>query len=714
MKQMKTFWSLIVASLITGTVNARLRSMQEVPTLAPSVAASFAIPSTEATSNSPVLAATASTTKPVCNLDFGISDSSFNEFAYPPIEILNANGDQVVFSFSQTWVNSALCQVAVDYSSESKNGDMVCDVQNAVAPGEVGVYRATCVNDIATITVYAQDETFQPNGNADTVPERCAPLQAGTGTIMHTIQIPCRVEPECCSPAPTCASTTKQKVIGMPETFGNGNVDGWLFGASAKENGRTCLVPGTETAKTFAVPSTADSVTIAFKALELESRSEMVLRIEDTLIDLDAVYDDGTEDNLEGYAGDVFVQSTPISDKINQVTVNIPSGWYAKTGRLTFGFAASTVGIDDFIMTADCSGGDSTESGAPSAASSPSHAPTSKVVDEPPSLAPTYAPTLTTVACSDDIEFLEGSLSDFEASPIQVLEYSSNGSQIVFSASQTLSDQPLCHMAVDYTNANGGDVTCNVLSPVPPGEFGVYSAQCIDGYADVTLYAQDGSLNGSNPSIPSRCSGLASNDDESHTQSFVTRIPCQANPYCPSSTSDSDAAAASICRNHPNSQQLVMKERFEAFSDWLYGEQRSYNGKNYLAPSGSETSKTYVVPREALALKVCFTIYDHPLSSSSSSSVHPWQFRVNDYGLEVGNTNATGFFGNIELKQRRNVGSSNKSTHASTRMELVVPSDWYQEHGRLTLGLVRDENGDDSSTMSLIGMDDLQIDAVCP
>ena len=428
-------------------------------------------------------------------------------FIYPPVEILQANGSNVLFSFSQTLGDVALTTVAVDYNDASRGGGLVCDVQRNVLPGEVGVYNATCNNGTAKVTVYAQAPMFAPKGYGDGVPVRCSRFPFSyEESIIFAIFIPCRAVPDCIysKEAPFCENDNPMVLAG-PETFDDGKVDGWLFGAPGAKSSRRFMDPGSETAMTFAIPAPAVNAIVSFKIIELARYSELRVRVNNTQLVLNATYDCEAQDpSVDFSVGDISFKSVPIGNKMDQVTLTIPSRWFAVTRRLTIGISG-TVGVDDFLLTADC-----------------------RV--KPP------------IECSRRFEYLHGSPTDFIQTPLDLTAYRYLANDnttlgVVVDVTQNLSPKLLRHVAVDYAASDG--MRCEVFSGMPPVRIGDYEVQCENGTSIFTLYFQDDSLNGTNmatsdfalASVPDRCCPLTGG---SKTRAYVFKVYCQVPGFCPS------------------------------------------------------------------------------------------------------------------------------------------------------------------------------------
>ena len=256
--------------------------------------------------------------------------------------------------------------------------------------------------------------------------------------------------------------------------------------------------------KTFAIPATAISATVSFKILERARYSVLSLRINDTLIDVNATYDCEAQDPKVGSFGDISFKSVPIGNKMDKITLVIPSKWFTLNRRLKIGISGS-VGVDDFALTADCTG-------------------------TPP------------LQCSDPIEYLFGLPSDFIRIPLKEADYrysissSNNTLDVVAYVTQNLSPKVLRYTAVDYPTRDG--MQCDVYSNVPPLAVPSIISQCTNGTSIVTMYFQDDSLNGTNmaasdyatTSVPDRCSPLTGG---SKTRAYVFKIPCQVPGFCP-------------------------------------------------------------------------------------------------------------------------------------------------------------------------------------
>ena len=279
---------------------------------------------------------------------------------YPPVEVFEQNNDTVTFSISQTWADHPMCQIAVAYTSPWDG--YTCDSQNNVPPGELGYYKAVCVDGVATVTLYAEDFIFGASATVSDVPTQCAPFVNGGHSIKYTLSIPCNLEATSC-PRPEmelCHGSEPMNIAN--ETFEDGSASTWLFGsADNSPMYGTYLALGDtigldeEMAKTFNVPIDSGGVLVQFDLIELNDISDLLVRINGKYFDLGA-FDTTTEESASGFLGDVYTVIAAQSNTVNRVSMIIPSGWY-NIGRLTFGFGGMDLvdaGVDNLFVQGIC------------------------------------------------------------------------------------------------------------------------------------------------------------------------------------------------------------------------------------------------------------------------------------------------------------------------------------------------------------------------
>ena len=616
----------------------------EVETQAPS-----SPPATSSPSGSPV------TSPPLidCVPHVVYTPSSEETYDYPPIQILKHRGEKVTFSVSQTWSDSRVCLIATDYVS-ADSGSPTCDPRDNVAPGEFATYSAQCVDGFAVITMYVQDTTFLASETVESVPDRCSPLAANApNTVSYEITIPCELASEDCSDDEPAVCDGSDDMNIATEDFAGEGVESWLYGSKGSAGPLSYLYAEEgETTKTFSVPTEASALFVIFDFHELEDLSKLLMRVQDHYLNLGAFGQQDTESHLDGYLGDIRVVLSGTDHTENHATLIVPPTWYP-TGRLTISFPPG-VGVENFRIDAVCS-----------STSQPSSKPTS---------APSKAPT---TDCVPNIEYEPSSEETYDFPPIEILKH--QGDKVTFTVSQTWSDSKVCLIATDYVAATTGSPTCDAHDNVPAGEFALYNAKCVDGFAVITMYVQDSLFPATDtvPMVPQRCSPIVSNAP--NTISYEVTIPCELE----SETCEDEATP--LCQT-PGELSVVSDDT----DSWFYGSE----GPNGLYTEGTEMSKAFGVPTNSDSVVVSFTV--HELDDLSSFMV-----RVQDHYLNLGSFNQgtseaakEGFLGDIEATVAGTAPTVDEVT-------LTIPASWYQS-GRLSIAFA-----------SGVAIENFSIDATC-
>ena len=314
------------------------------------------------------------TVLPEC-IEITPSSPSSHEFDFGPVQIISHDGESVSFTVSQTWSDSPVCLLATEYTSV--DGEMACVDKSYVAPGEVGLYTAFCVDGVAEINIFVQDALF--SGSTAVVPGICELFESGDNTLSYAVTIPCVDTPSCDElPEPLTCSSDSDMVLSEENFEAEGEADSWFYASAVKDNVLTTfIVPeGDEMSKAYTVPSGASAVSVTMDLYELSGTDGIYLRIHDSYPDIGRLLASSAA-TVSGYFADIRATVVKQGDSLNQITLHIPSSWFT-TGRLTLGVKGN-VGLDNIVITSICTP-ETTVGGAPrftppSPAKSPTIAP---------------------------------------------------------------------------------------------------------------------------------------------------------------------------------------------------------------------------------------------------------------------------------------------------------------------------------------------------
>jgi hypothetical protein len=190
-------------------------------------------------------------------------------------------------------------------------------------------------------------------------------------------------------------------------------------------------------------------------------------------------------------------------------------------------------------------------------------------------------------------------MMDFNYPPIQII--SQHNDTVTFSASQMWSKTSVCAIAIDFVSPSN-DERCDSKDHVPPGQFGYYTALCVDGVATATIYVQDEAFGDTNSvdSIPGLCAPIQAGK---FTIEYTFSIPCIMEG------SDCPVPQYPVCDGTDN--MLVASEDYEGVEalTWLYGTESHsrefgiYLGSGEDATAGIEVTKSLPVPVGSNALR---------------------------------------------------------------------------------------------------------------
>ena len=183
---------------------------------------------------------------------------------------------------------------------------------------------------------------------------------------------------------------------------------------------------------------------------------------------------------------------------------------------------------------------------------------------------------------------------------------SQDNNTVTFGVSQTLEDDYLCEAWTYYQSTPGNEYVCPGVERVGPGEFGLYTANCVNGEAFVDVYFYDGRYSDLNkPGIPEICEPL---EGGTRTLKFSYRLPC-------------DLGDTYKCPPPPDlvCEEAVDEIVFDNFEEdgqdysWVFGLlDEDSSGNHYLVVNvnRTEVSKTFKIPPETASVVLEFVLIE--------------------------------------------------------------------------------------------------------
>jgi len=376
-------------------------------------------------------------------------------------------------------------------------------------------------------------------------------------------------------------------------------------------------------------------------------------------------------ENFEGFFGDVKFNVAGEGDLIDLVSIVIPDLWYNVSKHLTVSFM-TTYGVNNFKMTAICN---DTIHAAPIPSSTPSVMPSTVPVSVT-SLAPSALPTvMPTCDCTQGAHVISSGSAEMHGPPVEIIYF--DNKTVTFSISQVWTDGKVCEIATEYESPTVGEI-CEYSHHVPPGQYGYFTAVCVDGKATATVYAHDivFGKNNSVDGVPAGCGPLTSGD---YTIEYQLSIPCVFE--C-----DSCPPFEYPCCNETNN--FVVADEFGGndAASWLFGVKRFsaefgyYLGGAMDAPDGSEVTKTFVLPAASPGLHIEFDLYELK-SSDALIRLQDTYFVIGSFDASVTEGSYEGFLGDIWMTA---TGIDATSDHVT----FVVPDSWFNASNHFTVSFV--------------------------
>ena len=281
----------------------------------------------------------------------------------------------------------------------------------------------------------------------------------------------------------------------------------------------------------------------------------------------------------------------------------------------------------------------------------------------------------------------------FATIPIQIL--SQGTVEVKFSVMQSWLDHPACYVATDYLSTTNS-LTCERADNVAPGEIDTYTALCINGVAQVTIYvhSSDFDTTADDATVPGRCKPVG----EGQTVSYTFDVPCgveEGSAAC-------EPTPELTCTHFDS--QIISSEDFEMAEhaqSWLFASTGLASSLD-LGADSPEVSKTFEVPMDSSEITLEFDFYEN-----DEWEIHDEVFiRINDVYLDLisfisenAEGTKTGAFGELAVSITA-AGSNHK-------VQLTIPDTWYL-NSRLTLGFKVI-----TSVAESVGFDNVVLSSAC-
>jgi hypothetical protein len=106
-----------------------------------------------------------------------------------PITIVDFDGDTVTFQVTQTWKSDRLVDwIATEYDMSEE--DVRCDKEVGVEPEQSFIYKAFCVDNEATVTVYVHEDSFATSDDPS-IPAYCSESTEVGNKVAYIFTLPC-------------------------------------------------------------------------------------------------------------------------------------------------------------------------------------------------------------------------------------------------------------------------------------------------------------------------------------------------------------------------------------------------------------------------------------------------------------------------------------------------------------------------------------------
>ena len=421
-------------------------------------------------------------------VDKSVADNQIGDYVGNPVTILSQSGASVQFHVEQNWIAGDIGWLSVQYTPAS-GGEDVCHINEALNDEVPTVpYSAKCLNGFASVSLFASDCSFVGIPQA-VVPKKCEAWTEGGKTAAFHFLIPCDPVPPrldvsgCGCQQPVCVPQAKleRKSIG-DKVYGD-----------ILSNPINIVQFGEKTVK-FRVEQNWKEGDLAFLSVQYSpvgsNGSTKECMTTEGVNDFSST-PDYTAQCINGHAIiDVYAYDCTFTG-VPGIVQGIPKACMAWKGDgLT----------THFQYTLPCSIDDE-----------------DFCVDEA-----ACVPVIRT-----DYKSVASGLGDFNTMPVTILEQT--GSTVGFQIDQTWKYEDIGWIAVDYKPAGqvGNSTTCTAYEGLSNGESTPpLKALCVNGVADIDVYAYDCSFTGVpniDSSVPGTCQPIIDTGKKVH---FHFTIPC--------------------------------------------------------------------------------------------------------------------------------------------------------------------------------------------
>jgi hypothetical protein len=656
----------------------------------------------------------------------------------------------VTFSVSQPWTNETLCVLSTYY--QSGNGQYECPTAVNVGFGWSNEYTAECIDGEAIVDLYIHDESFdeRPDIGFD-IPCECPVMNGGLQTEKWTYTLPCprsdsEVSKDCPVPEQKGCTHLTNKTIGYDDFENVASVKSYVDGHEASYgSGKYLFLNGSfvEVYKKYSVPVGSESIEIKFDVIfpiASQLRAEVFARVGN--------YDIPIEANRSGYAGSASNGSIAIYGEIGSaqqvdndferlnVFLAVPSNVFSKHS-VTFGLrmgemdSGARAGLDNVEIVVVCES-ECTEAptGAPTVSPTPTPTPSVEIttLSHPPTKTPTQVPTFATpttnpsqmpiertafpTACPLYEAAFKENESKFNkdplAPPIDII--SLDNKTVTFSVSQSWTNETVCVLSTYYQSSNDGQFVCPSAVKVGFGWSNEYTAECIDGEANVVLYIHDESFavwSDVGFDIPCECPVM---NGGLQTEKWTYTLPCSM-----TDSGHSEECPIPVLEDCTHMENKTIGyddfESTESVESFVDGHDAPYGAGKYLLLNASvvEIYKKYSVPVGSESIEIDFdVIFPASLQLRADAFVRIGNF---DIPIEESRSGYARSSSNGDISIYGETGSAEEVDVGFVQLHvfLAVPSTAFSNHS-LTFGL---RLGQLDSEGASAGLDNVKIVVVC-
>ncbi len=683
-----------------------------------------------------------------------------------PISVYKQTGSTVSFVVEQNWKDVGSIR-AVSVAYEDVDERMQCPQSVNVAE-QSPMYTAHCVDGVAEVAVFVSDDSFSGLTDiSDRIPASCTNSSADFAMFMFSV--PCQSNSEAfCAEKTLCPETSSSDLPSSAPSKAPSEIKSTKRSESLSKapsdlkSVELSVSPNSGMPRTFKDPICVQKVQLhgtsskkngpfMYSSMPIRIRSQKDTAVTFSIKNTWTADDDGSLDNINAvFEGTdkvmVCSQSTDVVDSTQELTALCADG---VADLVLFVTDASFQGAEKITdnIPSFCESTD--EDTVMFAFRIPCDAADESFCDEN-SLCP-ETEALDTVSASlvscqqearlDSDSTDKGKLGMYESNPIVIVDQQSKSVSFKVKQSWNTPDRTLGAMSIYYEGyyegSNDETMVCDEITNIDP-ESPLYTAQCVDGVAEIALFVRDGSFPGLmdvSTTIPTICSNARESPVGKLAVFFFT-IPCDS-----SDTSFCISSDAGVDNSGPISRQMrddkedhivitsneircgtIHEETFESVGDalsWEGGIESSTEAfGNFLGRFGSDNPvvhKTFQMPVEASSATIRFKLY----VINGGSIEDTLQLGIQNSWVDIQLTMKEMQYHQDEAITLRDRSydrfsfiSASQGDNSTYDIEIVVPKRWWVNHNKdLPFGfrvITQNDMNEDG-----YGIDDFTIEVDC-